>query len=415
MGEVPFFGIKVEEDPIRKIRGQLIEVSRRTGKTAIHLEQGNPVGLIPASVAQATSKLALRQAEVADPSCGYCPSTGHPAFLEAMAHYERDHWGLEVGPDNIFACAGAANGLAAIFSALNVDGKGKGNVIVPAPFFPPYKFYLEENGLELKVAEYDPNETFMLRAIQKQIDPQTQAVLINSPNNPSGRIFSRDFLARLGGILHDEAMRREGKADVLLISDQPYRRLVPEGVEVPGVITESRYPYVIEVNSFSKEARMAGMRMGYGVVSPYFIDPNTGDNVSRNVRDNIARRLISMGTVQASTPLQVALAECELPFELDWSENFDVMKQFGSGLQEIGYEVNLPDGGLFMCVRMPGVRSDRLNAALIEEAVGTADCQYFGLSPEEGYVRLSFFDPSVVQNGEALQRFQSTYHALRSE
>ena len=403
MGKIPFEETVIELEPIRKVKAIITDVSKKLGIDPIDLAQGNPIGVIPQQFAEIFSDLLLAQSRESLSSCGYCPSSGLPEYLERMARYERETFGLNVTADHILAVPGAAAGLGVIFSALAIEQKG--NVVIPSPFFPAYREFIENVGLEARVTKYRCSEEEVLREIRDEITPDTLAVLINSPNNPSGRIFSSEFLKGLSWLLVQESSKRIGKQDIVLISDQPYRRLIQSQVEVPVVANVVEYPYVIEGDSFSKEARLAGYRIGYVTVGPKFPNP-------RRIRDLLASRLIPLSIIQSSTPIQWALARCDLPFNLDWSENFSAMNSFASQLEDIGYGVIRPDGGLFMCVKVKGVKSDVLHENLIKLAVGNADGQYFGMSPEDGFVRLSFFDAKVANHPDAINRFRTVYSSL---
>ena len=270
---------------------------------------------------------------------GYTSAVGD---LEARAAISRDlneRCGASTAPEDFFLGCGAAPELTAVFRALAVPG---GELLVQAPYFPEYLPFAREAGLIFRPIPADvPDFQIRLPALEAMLTPATQAVLVNSPNNPSGVVYTRQTLTALGRLL--ERKSREYGHTIYIISDEPYREL-SYGVEVPFL--PLIYPNTVVCYSYSKSLSLPGERIGYIYVPRQAKD-------SRELYAAIAGAARSMGHVCAPSLWQKVIARCVgLRPDLDaYDRN---RRKLYEGLTEMGYETARPDGAFYLFVKAPG-------------------------------------------------------------
>ena len=220
---------------------------------------GNPSVPTPPEVSAELTRL-LRES---DPVAlhGYTSAQGDPAARRAIAAHLNRTYSAEADPELIYLTAGAAASLTVSLNAILNAGD---EVILLAPFFPEYRVFVERAGGQVRIVQPDP-ETFLpdFEALEAAIGDRTRALILNSPNNPSGAILSEDGLRRLCGIL-DAAEKRYGHP-VWLLSDEPYRELVWDGSRIPFVT--QYYGNSLVLYSYSKSLSLPGERIGYILVS----------------------------------------------------------------------------------------------------------------------------------------------------
>jgi len=380
----PFKTTGTGADPIRKIRSGLMEICRENEIDPLDFSQANPVGQTDPAYAAASQELLRLEALGESPSNAYAPSEGLPEFREAIAEFERRVNGLETSPDHIIAVPGAATGVATLLREL---GKQKGNVVLIPPFFPPYRSYALSAGLTPKTVEFTPDEEQLAERLTGAIDENTRAVIINSPNNPCGAIYSERFLGQIG-----ERANEHGQ--VLLISDEVYRHVVLPGNKWVPVTKALNCNNTAVVHSSAKDGRIAGCRIGHIALNPNL--PNC-----REVASSLANNLPQVGIVQAHTREQLAISKCRLPLAVDWTPMLDLMGQYAGRLASAGYEILPPSGGLFICVESPDGNGDGLHERLLQEGVGTVPGKPFGI---ESYVRMAFCGKDAENIDEAMDR-----------
>lgn len=191
---------------------------------------------------------------------GYTSAAGAPDVREAVADYIRTAFGVPMSASLIYMTCGAAASLTITLNALCETGD---EFVVISPYFPEYRVFIEQAGGT--VVEVPANEGFHLdvAAIGNAITPHTKAILLNSPNNPTGAVYTQKELAALAAML---VRKNEGRASkIVLISDEPYRELT-YGAQVPYLM--ALYPHTVVCYSFSKSLSLAGERIGYIAVSP---------------------------------------------------------------------------------------------------------------------------------------------------
>ena len=219
---------------------------------------GNPDVPPPPAVRKALEEIIQEDA----PSLhGYMPNAGFPFVREAMAVKVSKEQKMAVPMEHVVMTCGAAGALNVVFKALLEPGD---EVIYPAPFFVEYKFYVENHQGVPKPVPSKEDFSLDLEAIEKAIGPRTKAVLINSPHNPTGQLYSAQELKELADLLTQKS--RENGRPLFLISDEPYRHLVFDGRETPAIFP--LYEQSIVVSSFSKELSLPGERIGFLALHP---------------------------------------------------------------------------------------------------------------------------------------------------
>ena len=270
---------------------------------------------------------------------GYTSAVGD---LEARAAISRDlneRYGASTVPEDFFLGCGAAPELTAVFRALAVPG---GELLVQAPYFPEYLPFAREAGLIFRPIPADvPDFQIRLDALEAMLSPAAQAVLVNSPNNPSGVVYTRQTLTALGKLL--ERKSREYGHSIYIISDEPYRELT-YGAEVPFL--PLIYPNTVVCYSYSKSLSLPGERIGY-----VYVPQQAEDH--RELYAAIAGAARSMGHVCAPSLWQKVIARCVgLRPDIDaYDRN---RRKLYEGLTEMGYETARPDGAFYLFVKAPG-------------------------------------------------------------
>lgn len=265
---------------------------------------------------------------------GYTPTLTLPEVRAAVAESLDRRFGMDYTAAHIFMTTGAAGALAHALRCVGAPGQ---NVVTFAPFFPEYKPYVEGAGLALRVAP--PRvEDFQIdfAALDALLDENTAAVLINSPNNPSGAAYSAATLTRLAEVL-TAASRRYGH-HIFLISDEPYREIAFGGVEIP--YPARFYADTLTCYSFSKSLSVPGERIGYVAANPHcegadLIVPMCGQ-ISRGTGHNCPSGLF-----------QLAVARC-LDLTSDLSVYETNMELLYAELKRLGFTVNKPDGTFYI-------------------------------------------------------------------
>ncbi|MGN1025603.1 MAG: pyridoxal phosphate-dependent aminotransferase [Faecousia sp.] len=270
---------------------------------------------------------------------GYTSAVGD---LEARAAISRDlneRYGASTAPEDFFLGCGAAPELTAVFRALAVPG---GELLVQAPYFPEYLPFAREAGLIFRPIPADvPDFQIRLPALEAMLTPATQAVLVNSPNNPSGVVYTRQTLTALGRLL--ERKSREYGHPIYIISDEPYREL-SYGAEVPFL--PLIYPNTVVCYSYSKSLSLPGERIGY-----IYVPRQASD--SRELYAAIAGAARSMGHVCAPSLWQKVIARC-VRLRPDLNAYDRNRRKLYEGLTAMGYETARPDGAFYLFVKAPG-------------------------------------------------------------
>lgn len=268
---------------------------------------------------------------------GYSPSLGIDSTRQAVADSLNKRFNMNYTIDNIFMSSGAAGALS---HALRCVAKENDEVITFAPYFPEYVPYVTGTGARLTIIPADI-DTFQINfdAFEKAMNENVQAILINSPNNPSGIVYSTETITRLADILR--AKQKEYGHDIYLISDEPYREIVFEGTDAPFI--SSFYDNSICCYSFSKSLSLPGERIGYVAVNPACKDAKLivlmCGQISRFTGHNCPPSIIQLGV------------EKVLNLTSDLSVYEKNMKLLYNELTRIGYHIVKPGGTFYMFPR----------------------------------------------------------------
>ncbi len=270
---------------------------------------------------------------------GYTSAVGDLATRQAIADDLNKRYDAGVSPVELFIGCGAAPELTAVFRALTVPGA---EVLAIAPFFPEYRPFVEQAGASFRVVPADiPGFQIRFDLLEEMISPNTVAVIVNSPNNPSGTVYTEETLHQLGELLKKKA--QTFGHPIYIVSDEPYRELA-YGVEVPFVPTI--YPDTVVCYSYSKSLSLPGERIGYIYVPRQATD-------SKELYAAIAGAARGMGHVCAPSLLQKVIARCaHLRPDL---ESYDRNRRaLYDGLVAAGYQVAKPQGAFYLFVKAPG-------------------------------------------------------------
>lgn len=302
----------------------------------------------------------------------YTTAVGDYETRKAISEDLNSRYGVSTRPEDFFLGCGAAPELVAVFRALAIPG---GEVLTVAPYFPEYKPFVQEAGLNFRVIPPDvPDFQISLEAVEKELNPHTQAVLINSPNNPSGVVYTRETLAGLSRILEEKS--REFGHPIYLISDEPYRELC-YGVEVPFV--PGLYPNTVICYSYSKSLSLPGERIGY-----IYVSGEAGD--SEALYAAIAGAARACGHVCAPSLWQKVIARCAhlRPDLQSYDKN---RKALYEGLRAMGYEMAKPDGAFYLFIKAPGGDANEFSQRAKERDLLVVPGDGFGCP---GYFRICY-------------------------
>ena len=351
---------------------------------------GNPSIPSPAAVDEA-----VRQILLDTPTLqvhGYTSAVGDLATRQAIADDLNQRYNAGCRAEDFFIGCGAAPELVAVFRALAVPG---GELLAIAPYFPEYKPFAEEAGLRFKVVPPDvPDFQIKLEAVESMLTEHTQAVLVNSPNNPSGVVYTRQTLQALA-----ELLARKSEAyghPIYIISDEPYRELA-YGVEVPFVPTI--YPHTIVCYSYSKSLSLPGERIGYIYVPQAAAE-------SPALYAAVAGAARSAGHVCAPSLWQKVIARCaHLRPDLEaYDRNRRALYE---GLTQMGYEMAKPDGAFYLFIKAPGG-----DANAFSEKAKQHDLL---LVPGDGFGCPGYFRICYCVSYEMIQRSLPVFKALLDE
>ena len=352
---------------------------------------GNP-NLRPPEAFEATLKAVIDSDEGKDH--GYMPNTGYPHVRQAIAEYVAREQGAAVTGDEIIMTCGAAGALNVTLKAILDPGD---EVITPAPYFVEYNAYADNHGGVLVTVPTHPDFTLDLGAMEAAITEKTKAVLINSPNNPTGQIYSAKSLRELGALL--TAKGKVLNRTIYLISDEPYRKIVYDGAEVPSIF--AAYKESIIGTSYSKDLSIPGERLGYIAVNPqatFKADLLAGMALANRI----------LGFVNAPALMQRAVARLQGE-SVDMSQYARKRKLLCDGLADCGYEFVTPPGAFYLFPKSPIPDEVEFVRALQEELILAVPGSGFG---GPGHFRLAFcVDDNTIIN--AMPGFKRTMEKFR--
>ena len=332
---------------------------------------GNPSVPCPSSF----TKAMIDMYETADPVAlhGYSPSLGNPEACRTIAESLNRRFGMDYTAGHIFPTTGAAGALAHALRAVTKPGD---EVLTFAPYFPEYHPYVEGAGARLTVVPADI-ESFQINfaAFEAALNPEVTVVLINTPNNPSGAVYSAETLDRLAGILR--AKQAEYGHDIFLISDEPYREIVFDGGTQP--YPAKFYDNTLTCYSWSKSLSMPGERIGYVLV------PQSAEDWAR-VYAAVAGAGRGIGYINAPSLFQHVAAACD-GLTADLSVYETNRNRLYRGLTEMGYTCVKPDGTFYLIFQAPDLDSMAFSKRAMKYDLLVAPTDTFGCP---GYLRVAF-------------------------
>jgi aspartate aminotransferase len=355
---------------IRKMFEQGALLKARHGADKVYdFSLGNPNLEPPAAVHQALADV-LRQSR---PGLhAYMANAGNTETRQAVARFLSQEHGLPFSENEVIMTCGAAGALNVILKALLNPGE---ELIILAPYFVEYLFYTDNVQGVPRVVPTGPDFSLDIRAIEKALSPKTKAVLINSPNNPTGRVYDENSLKELGNLLTQ--FGRDKGQTIYLLSDEPYRKIVYDRLQVPSIF--QAYPSSISVTSYSKDLSLPGERIGYLAVHP-----QAPDRQELIAAATFTNRIL--GFVNAPALMQRILPALQgLTVDIGlYQKKRDLFYQ---GLSRIGYQLTKPEGAFYLFPRSPIADDVAFVGALQEELILAVPGVGFGTP---GYFRLAY-------------------------
>jgi aspartate aminotransferase len=311
---------------------------------------------------------------------GYMSNAGYPETRDAVAEYLSEEHAMEIFGEHIIMTCGAGGGLNVIFKTI-LDPNDE--VIVPAPYFVEYGFYVDNfNGI-LKTVPTKNDFSLDLDEIKNAISEKTKAVLINSPNNPTGRIYDKNTIDGLGLILKQKSS--EYNKEIYLISDEPYSKIVYDNIPVPSILQS--YTNSMIVTSYSKDLSIPGERLGFIAVNPS-LEP-LSEMLSGLIFSNR-----TLGFVNAPAIMQRVVKDIQgLSGDMDiYRQKRDLLCDM---LFDLGYKFTKPEGAFYLFPKSPIDDIEFVNE-LQEEKILVVPGSGFGCP---GYFRISYCVKDSVIKG----------------
>ena len=369
-----YYNLGTAPSVIRQLFAYGLEQAAKVGADNVYdYSLGNPSIPAPKKVNESIKKIVDEMDSIK--LHGYSMAAGFDTARAAVAKDLANRFGLDVKASELFFTCGAAPALISIIKALIVDADSE--IMAVAPFFPEYRPFVNANGGKRVVAPADTKAfQIHLDEVEKRITKNTQGIIINSPNNPSGVVYTEETLKGLAALL--ERKSAEYGHPIYIIADEPYRELVYGGVKVPFI--PCLYKNTIVCYSYSKSLSLPGERIGY-VYVPGFADD------SHEVYAAIAGAARIMGHVCPPTLMQKVIELCaeERPDLVAYDENRNLLY---NSLTEMGYECAKPDGAFYLFVKAPNGDANAFSEkAKLEHNLLVVPADGFGCP---GFFRLSY-------------------------
>ena len=377
---------------IRKMFEEGIELKKQFGeKNIFDLSLGNPLLEPPEKFKRKLIELSNSDEKGLH---RYMPNQGFQSTREKVANSLAKESNFPITAEELIITTGAAGGLNAILkSILNPNDE----IIVFSPFFVEYLFYIKNhNGIPV-LAKTDRNFFPDLSDLSERITKNTKGIIINSPNNPTGVLYPRKIIEKIGEILSSK--EKELDTEIYLISDEPYRKIIFDNKKYPFVFPH--HDRSIVVTSHSKDLGLAGERIGYIALSPK-------DKDKKVLYDALVFSLRTLGHVNATAIMQKSIEDIQ-----EESVDINVYKQkrdfIYNELIKIGYECVKPDGAFYLFPKSPIEDDSRFVNILQNSKVLTVPGRGFGL---EGYFRISYSVDDWVLKG-SIEGFKKAFESIK--
>lgn len=326
---------------------------------------------------------------------GYTSAQGDYETRDAIAKYLNNTYATSFNADNFYMTMGAAASLSLCFKALTTSGDDE--FITIAPFFPEYNVFVHSAGAKLTVVSPDTDDfQINFKELEEKINKHTKGVIINSPNNPSGAVYSKDTIIKLADLLKKKS--EEYNTNIFIISDEPYREIVYDGIEVPYVT--KYYDNTLVCYSYSKSLSLPGERIGFVIVPDEAYE-------NKQLYAAICGAGRALGYVCAPSIFQKMLVKC-----VGQTGNINIYKKnrdiLYDGLTKLGYECYRPDGAFYMFVKALEDDADAFCEKAKQENILIVSANGFGCP---GYVRIAYcVDEDMIKRSfKAFERLKARY------
>jgi len=326
---------------------------------------------------------------------GYMPNAGFPDVKTILAEkLAKDH-GVPLEAKHLIMTVGAAGALNVVLKTIIDPGD---TILIFAPFFVEYKFYIDNVNGKCKVVETDAQFDLDIDAVREAMDPSVKAMILNTPNNPTGRVYSREKLTELAKLVEEKS--EEYGHPICILSDEPYKRIVYDNVEVPSLLNITKHAMIC--TSYSKEMAIPGERLGYIAANPAC--PYIDDMINALTFCN---RIL--GFVNAPALMQRALGKAvnAMVDISGYQENRELLLK---SLGEMGYEIVPPEGAFYLFPKSPIENELDFVAELKKENILVVPGRGFGRA---GYFRISYCtDRDLIER--SLPGFKRAIDRVRS-
>ena len=373
---------------IRELNEYANDISRNLGEENIFdYSLGNPSVPVPQAFNDKVIELLKTKSSIE--VHGYSPSLGIPSVKEKLAASLNRRFGMRYTADDLFMTSGAAGALAHAFRLVTQPGD---EILTFAPYFPEYNPYVNLTGAKLRVVPANTAD-FQINfdAFEAMLGEKVHAVLINTPNNPSGAVYSAETLTQLAALLTRK--EQEYGHEIWLISDEPYREIVFDGKQAPYV--SHFYPRTISCYSFSKSLSLPGERIGYVAVNPE-------SGVSKLLATMCGQISRGIGHNCPSSVIQLAVADtCDLTADLSvYETNMNILYD---ELTKLGFEIVRPGGTFYMFPKAPEPDAAAFSRKALEYGLVLVPSDSFGVP---GYFRMAYCTDTqkVIRSLDAFRR-----------
>jgi len=367
---------------IRRIFEQGAEMKAQCGADKVFdFSLGNPDLPAPPVVGKCLAEMAVH-ADLPF-AFGYMPNAGYPHVREAVAAQASKEQGVAFTGSDVALTCGAAGGINAFFRAVLTPGD---EVLCVRPYFVEYGFYVENYGGKLVTVPALPSFDLDVPKMLAAVTPKTRVVMLNSPNNPTGVIYSEATLEALAAGL--VALNAKRDKPILLLADEPYRFLAFDGATVPSL--PKIYPYTVVASSFSKNLSLPGERVGYVALTPTM--PGKEELLAGIVFANRILGFVNAPAIGQSILLRALGSQVDISI---YSERRQAMAKV---LRDAGYDFIMPAGAFYFFPKAPGGDDIAFVGKLCEQKVLAVPGTGFGTP---GYFRLAFCVDKKVIEGAA--------------